>query len=131
VDGNVRGAADGFGVGTSHAGPFIFGHGSFAGSSTCCERDASNPPPTRDGVAELEVSASQASFGSGNEPRIPPLGLNGLADSGHAEGLRSQGLAESAGNGTVLSAELGIQYSEGSGRRYQPGGGNVVIAMCP
>jgi hypothetical protein len=77
------------------------------------------------------MSVSEASFGPRNEPRIPPLGLNGVAESDHAEGLRSKGMAECEGNGAVLSAELGIQYSQGSGRRYQPGGDNVVIAMCP
>ena len=121
MDGNVRGA-NGLGVGTSHTGPLMRGHGSFAGSSTGCERAASNPPPPRDAVAEPEVSASEASFGPRKEPRIPPLGLNGIAESDHAEGLRSKGMAESGGNGAVFSAELGIQFSQGCGRRYQPGG---------
>jgi hypothetical protein len=97
VDGNLRGA-NGLGVGTPHAGPLMPGNGSFAGSSTGCERAASNPPPPR--VADLEVSASQAPFGSPERAensatraerrcRVRPRGGTSIQRDGGVRGQRS------------------------------------------
>ena len=65
-----------------------------------------------------------------NQPlRIGKRRFDGVAESGHAGGFRSQESFGSAGGGSAPNSEFGIQYGQVSGRRNQPGGGNSSVIM--